>query len=126
MLFEEYPWPGNVRELENLLENLVITTPGPIIHRENLPRKLLTRQSAPSAGEEAAPLKVAVEQAERRLIEQSIEKQGSIRKAAAALRWTRPPSCANCKTTRRQMPRRTPNAGKKQAAMPLALLVTLV
>ena len=33
--FEGYCWPGNVRELENLLENLVITTPGDIIRREN-------------------------------------------------------------------------------------------
>ena len=38
--FEGYCWPGNVRELENLLENLVITTPGDIIRRENLPLKL--------------------------------------------------------------------------------------
>ena len=37
--FEGYCWPGNVRELENLLENLVITTPGDIIRRENLPLK---------------------------------------------------------------------------------------
>ena len=84
--FEGYCWPGNVRELENLLENLVITTPGDIIRRENLPLKLRRPQQV-SAEEEEEPvsLKSAVERAEYAAIERAIEKYGSIRKAAAAL-----------------------------------------
>ena len=50
--FEGYCWPGNVRELENLLENLVITTPGDIIRRENLPLKLRRPQQVSAEEEE--------------------------------------------------------------------------
>lgn len=72
--------------MENLLENLVITTPGDIIRRENLPLKLRQPQQASLEGEEeTVSLKSAVEQAEYAAIERAIEKYGSIRKAAAAL-----------------------------------------
>lgn len=84
--FEGYCWPGNVRELENLLENLVITTPGDIIRRENLPLKLRRPQQVSAEEEEGTvSLKSAVERAEYAAIERAIEKYGSIRKAAAAL-----------------------------------------
>jgi two-component system response regulator AtoC len=32
-----YDWPGNVRELEHLVEQLVVTTPGPVIQPDDLP-----------------------------------------------------------------------------------------
>mgnify|MGYP000594234037 CR=1 FL=1 len=84
--FEGYCWPGNVRELENLLENLVITTPGDIIRRENLPLKLRRpQQVSAEEEEETVSLKSVVERAEYAAIERAIEKYGSIRKAAAAL-----------------------------------------
>ena len=86
--FEAYGWPGNVRELENLLENLVITTPGDVIRRENLPGKF--RPESPyqqtACGEELLSLKEAVERTERGMIERAIREQGSVRKAAAALK----------------------------------------
>lgn len=47
--FENYPWPGNVRELENVLENLVITTPGDEIRRETLPKKFWSENGEPAA-----------------------------------------------------------------------------
>lgn len=60
--FEGYCWPGNVRELENLLENLVITTPGDIIRRENLPLKLRRpQQVSAEEEEETVSLKSVVE-----------------------------------------------------------------
>jgi len=37
-LFYEYSWPGNVRELENLIERLVILSPGGRIRVTDLPR----------------------------------------------------------------------------------------
>lgn len=87
--FESYAWPGNVRELENLLENLVITTPGDIIKRENLPEKFRTgsRQSPQEQADTGAiqPLRAVVEQAERETIRRAIHQCGSVRKAAAAL-----------------------------------------
>lgn len=95
--FESYPWPGNVRELENVLENLVITTPGDVIKLENLPAKFRTPEvmeqsyavsSAPQSEEPEQPelpLKTVVAQAEKAAIERAIEIHGSVRKAAAAL-----------------------------------------
>jgi len=37
----EYAWPGNVRELENLVQRLVLMTPGPFIGVKHLPSQLL-------------------------------------------------------------------------------------
>jgi two-component system nitrogen regulation response regulator NtrX len=34
---QEYPWPGNVRELQNLIERLVLMTPGEVIDVGDLP-----------------------------------------------------------------------------------------
>ncbi len=36
-----YPWPGNVRELKNIVERLVLMTPGEVIEVEHLPAHLL-------------------------------------------------------------------------------------
>jgi two-component system nitrogen regulation response regulator NtrX len=37
---QAYSWPGNVRELRNLMERLVLMTPGPKIRAEDLPQDL--------------------------------------------------------------------------------------
>jgi len=34
---QSYPWPGNVRELKNVVERLVILTPGDVIDEADLP-----------------------------------------------------------------------------------------
>jgi two-component system NtrC family response regulator len=39
ILHDNY-WPGNVRQLRNVIEQLVVTVDGPIIHVEDLPREL--------------------------------------------------------------------------------------
>lgn len=36
----EYPWPGNVRELRNLIESMVVLSPGHEIQPEDLPRQI--------------------------------------------------------------------------------------
>jgi two-component system, NtrC family, nitrogen regulation response regulator NtrX len=46
------PWPGNVRELRNIIERLVIMTPGDRIEARHLPASLVA--AAPSAGEPAS------------------------------------------------------------------------
>lgn len=103
--FEGYCWPGNVRELENLLENLVITTPGDIIRRENLPLKLRRpQQVSAEEEEETVSLKSVVERAEYAAIERAIEKYGSIRKAAAALVSIRPLLPGKCSFIRTCLP----------------------
>ena len=80
--FENYPWPGNVRELENVLENLVITTPGDEIRRENLPQKFWSENGEPAA---VGMREVTVERVELAAIQHAIDQCGSVRKAAAAL-----------------------------------------
>jgi len=42
-----YDWPGNVRELDNLIEQMVVTTPGPVIEPENLPSHILPLREEP-------------------------------------------------------------------------------
>jgi two-component system NtrC family response regulator len=42
-----HEWPGNVRELENLIEQLVLTTPGPMIEPEHLPAQVQPTREAP-------------------------------------------------------------------------------
>ena len=84
---ESYSWPGNVRELENLMENLVITTPGDIIRRENLSERLKfsTENRGFTEDTEVITLKETVERAEYMAIQKAIRQCGSIRKAAVAL-----------------------------------------
>jgi len=56
-LLQSYPWPGNVRELRNLVERLVLMTPGPRIGIDDLPdsiRSIETRESADGEGLEGA------------------------------------------------------------------------
>jgi DNA-binding NtrC family response regulator len=36
----EYPWPGNVRELRNLIESMVVLSPGREIEREDIPPQI--------------------------------------------------------------------------------------
>ena len=41
------PWPGNVRELRNVVESLLLTTPGIDVRREDLPPELWPAAPAP-------------------------------------------------------------------------------
>jgi two-component system nitrogen regulation response regulator NtrX len=49
--FMVYDWPGNVRELRNMVERLVIMTPGDVITPEDLPPPLPAREGAPVPAE---------------------------------------------------------------------------
>jgi DNA-binding NtrC family response regulator len=42
-----YDWPGNVRQLENMIEQTVVTTPGPVIEPENLPPQIVPLREEP-------------------------------------------------------------------------------
>jgi two-component system nitrogen regulation response regulator NtrX len=45
---QEYSWPGNVRELKNLIERLVIMSPGNTITRGQLPQSIFGKQQMAS------------------------------------------------------------------------------
>src|SRR3954468_1594296 len=42
-----YEWPGNVRELEHVIEQVVVTTPSPLIEPENLPAQIVSTREEP-------------------------------------------------------------------------------
>ena len=70
-LLLEYPWPGNIRELENLVERIVVTSSGALRFGGD--------------GQEGATLKRQVAAFEREVILHTIEREGSLRRAARAL-----------------------------------------
>jgi len=47
---QAYAWPGNVRELRNLMERLVLMSPGPKIRVEDLPQDLWDREQREDGG----------------------------------------------------------------------------
>lgn len=84
----EYQWPGNIRELENVIERLVVTTPGEIITFSDLPRFFFGEQSLSKATVSVRgliPLKEAVLAVEKLLLEKAMERYGSTYKAAEVL-----------------------------------------
>ncbi|MCL6449039.1 MAG: sigma 54-interacting transcriptional regulator [Armatimonadetes bacterium] len=86
-VFLEYNWPGNVRELENLVERLVVTSPGDRITLADLPRNLFEHlDHSPNIQVRGVlPLRQAVLELERQLIQNALREYGSTYKAAKAL-----------------------------------------
>ncbi|MEK3725107.1 sigma 54-interacting transcriptional regulator [Paenibacillus sp. FSL H8-0034] len=77
----QYHWPGNVRELRNLIENMIVSVPSTMIEPVHLPPHIRDQgQFDPFTS-----LKERVQQFERRLIHEVIEKNSSLRKAAEQL-----------------------------------------
>jgi len=87
-VLEAYPYPGNVRELRNLVERLVILTPGETI-AESEARTLLPSESGAPGGGYFRPetaLREMLESAERDLIRRALElRDGHVTKTAADL-----------------------------------------
>ena len=79
---QEYEWPGNVRELENLIERLIVLTPGSKIGVEFLPEKMLRTLPDTSVSDETT-LDGAVTALKRRMIVQALNTEGGNRMAAA-------------------------------------------
>ena len=75
----KYDWPGNVRELRNIIERILIMTPGRQITTADIPSLFLGRMNTnapePSIGASAAPdtLREAREEFEREFIVQKLE-----------------------------------------------------
>ncbi len=87
--FSQYDFPGNVRELANHIERLVVTEGKDRIDVTELPDVIRRNVSNPMAypfSPEGASLKEALEKHERAVIEETIEKYGSQREAAKALK----------------------------------------
>ncbi len=95
MMLEAYDWPGNVRELENIVERLVILANGPTITLADIPETILRKSghvpipksSEPPAilPEDGLSLSEAVEQFEKTLILQALERTNGVKNRAAKL-----------------------------------------
>ncbi len=95
MMLESYDWPGNVRELENIVERLVILANGPTITIADIPETILRKSghvpipksSEPPAilPEDGLSLSEAVEQFEKTLILQALERTNGVKNRAAKL-----------------------------------------
>ena len=87
-LLKAYAYPGNVRELRNLVERLVILTPGEVIG-ETEARSLLPMGSAGASSSyfrPETPLREMLETAERDLITRALElREGHVTRTAADL-----------------------------------------
>jgi len=87
-LLESYPYPGNVRELRNLVERLVILTPGERISEAEAKALLPIDAGTPAKGYFArqTPLREMLEAAERDFITRALElRSGHVTKTAADL-----------------------------------------
>ncbi|MEJ8839999.1 sigma-54 interaction domain-containing protein [Ramlibacter sp. AN1133] len=73
-------WPGNVRELRNVVERLLVTSPGDLIGLQDLEAVLPA-----SGGSDTAGMKPKVQELERRLVEEAMREHKSTRAAAIAL-----------------------------------------
>ena len=91
--FHAYPWPGNVREMRSVLEHGALASTGNVISGRDLPRNFghLPKTAQPPATVSAQlseirfPLGATVEQVERELILQTLERTNHNKTRAAEL-----------------------------------------
>jgi DNA-binding NtrC family response regulator len=102
-LFSQYPWPGNVRELENLIERVVILSEDGLIVPRDLPERFQDIQGIPRfevpeppfisaeaereilLPEQGVNMNGLVEEIEKSLIQQAIQKSKGVKSKAAEL-----------------------------------------
>lgn len=78
-----YSWPGNVRELENSIERLLIMRNGDSISRDDLPEKFRGNGSAGSAIVKLPDEGYSLEQLEREIVIEALERNAWNQTAAA-------------------------------------------
>jgi DNA-binding NtrC family response regulator len=81
----KYDYPGNVRELENIIERAVVICRAPVISLEDLPFRRETLASNRDRGQSEGLLRGSVEELERKLISEAMEKAGDLQTKAAEL-----------------------------------------
>jgi two-component system nitrogen regulation response regulator NtrX len=103
-LLQAYSWPGNVRELRNLMERLVLMTPGPRIQPEDLPETL--RLAAPREGDPAGTLEEARRAFEREWLLGKLREHGwNVSRTAEAVGLARESLSRKIRALRIETPR---------------------
>jgi len=88
---QSYAWPGNVRELKNLIERLVIMSPGTMITRGQLPQSICGKQHPASTEQSSSSLsadtyRCAKEEFEKEFLAQKLEEnEWNISRTAEAI-----------------------------------------
>ncbi len=89
----DYDWPGNVRELENVIERAVVLSSEEIITPELLPKDIL-RPSRPikvfTFGDPNFSYKTAIEEFQRKLIKEALERCDGVQRKTAKLLKIKP------------------------------------
>jgi DNA-binding NtrC family response regulator len=84
-LLEWHPWPGNIRQLENVMQQAVLLSSGPLLKPEHLPPAV--REGRPAAERREAPpaetLKDNREATEKTVIQKALATNGNSRSRAA-------------------------------------------
>ncbi|MBM3888243.1 MAG: sigma-54-dependent Fis family transcriptional regulator, partial [Verrucomicrobia bacterium] len=81
-----YRWPGNVRELRNAIERIVILEPDEVVLPKHLPPEIRLGTGLPGkAVVELPPEGLTLDQVERELVRQAMERAGGNQTQAAAL-----------------------------------------
>jgi transcriptional regulator with GAF, ATPase, and Fis domain len=81
----KYDYPGNVRELENIIERAVVIAREAVISVEDLPFRESMEETAAGRKAEEGSLRGSIEELERNLIVEAMEKAGDHQSHAADL-----------------------------------------
>jgi len=102
-VLQGYAWPGNVRELRNLMERLVLMTPGTTIKADDLPATL---RGAPPTAASASSLDEARRAFERDFLQAKLrEHGGNISRTAEAVGIARESLSRKLKQLRIEVPK---------------------
>lgn len=82
-LLMQYSWPGNIREVQNVIENMVISSSGPVLDVDDMPPDI--RSAVPTDGGSTFPVGITMRELEERAIRETLASVGGNRRAAAKI-----------------------------------------